>query len=352
MDTDYSSSGKKLTYEDVAECAQKFLTECPVVVLGSGATIPHGLPSMPGLAESLLKIIKDTTPAWGKFEQQLGESKNLEQTLNNIVLPAETVTILIQKTWELVSAKDLYFYQRLLQGDTPFPLADMFKYLLRTADAHLRVVTTNYDRVAEYAANHVKAYASTGMTPGWLQRFVPDSLKMKHSPWYEGVVKILKVHGSLDWFRNATNATDDVVSVPLSPTIPLNLHPLVVTPGTSKDREAHKDPFRTIITAADAVLREATCYVCVGYGFNDEHMQAILVNRVKQDDISLLVVTKKLTDQIHRQFLDTPPKKFLFLEKADGGTKAYTPDYPNGSLIDGVSVWQLNKFMDMIEGKK
>lgn len=52
--------------------------------------------------------------------------------------------------------------------------------------------------------------------------------------------------------------------------------PLVVTPGVSKYRESHKDPFRTVMTAADQVIREANCYLCVGYGFNDEHVQTVI----------------------------------------------------------------------------
>jgi hypothetical protein len=130
------------------------------------------------------------------------------------------------------------------------------------------------------------------------------------------------------------------------------MQPLVVTPGASKYREVHKDPFRTVMTAADAVLREATCYVCVGYGFNDEHVQPILVNRVKKDDVPLLVVTKALTDQTRDAFIESPPKRFLFLEESGDGTMAYTPEYPTGILINGVSVWQLSNFMELITGEK
>ena len=50
MDTCFSSTDINLTYEDVAKSAQRFLADRPVVVLGTGATIPHGLPSMTQLA--------------------------------------------------------------------------------------------------------------------------------------------------------------------------------------------------------------------------------------------------------------------------------------------------------------
>ena len=112
-----------------------------------------------------------------------------------------------------MAAKDIKFHDQLLGGTPRFPLAEMFRYLLRTAEARIQVVTTNYDRLAEYAANRVQAYVSTGITAGWLQRFAPASVGAERppAPGFEGSVTLLKVHGSLDWFRDAGAA---VVGVP------------------------------------------------------------------------------------------------------------------------------------------
>lgn len=351
MTTNCPPSDSRLTYEELAKRAQHFLAARPVVVLGTGATIPHGLPSMRFLADRLLADITDNLKGWDTFSKRLYETKDLEQALHDVPLPQDTVEVLVRATWEIVSAKDIEFYEQLLMGGVAFPLTKLFAYLLRTADAHLRVVTTNYDRVTEYAANAVNAYASTGVTAGWLQRFVATSVNAERapSPGFEGLVTILKVHGSLDWFRDSTG---DVIAVPHAHGIPDDMKPLVVTPGVSKYREVHKDPFRTIISAADTVLRKATCYVCIGYGFNDEHVQPVLVNRVRKDDIPLLIVTKELTTQTRDAFIAAPPKRFLFLEEAAGGTKVYTPTVPEGVVLDGISVWQLQDFMKMITGEE
>lgn len=339
-----------LTYEEVAKRAQRFLAERPVVILGTGATIPHGLPSMVALADELLATIVDSPPGWDTFAQRLEETKDLEQALHDVALPEATVEMLVRASWEIVSAKDIEFYEQLVGGTPRFPLAEMFRYLLRTAEARIQVVTTNYDRVAEYAANRVHAYVSTGVTAGWLQRFAPASISAQRppAPGFQGLVTLLKVHGSLDWFRDSSAA---VVGVPLSRAIPTNMHPLVVTPGVSKYREVHKDPFRTVMSAADAVLRGATCYVCVGYGFNDEHVQPVLVNRVMKDDIPLLVVTKTLTSQTRDAFLVHPPKRFLFLEEAPGATKVYSQDHPAGTVLGAKSVWELHELMQMVTGQ-
>ncbi len=348
---DRTLSENDFTYEDLARCAQHFLAERPVIVLGTGATIPHGLPSMPVLADLLLAAIKGNPIGWAEFSTRLRTTKDLEQTLHDVALPDETVGILVAAIWEIISSKDLEFYEQLLNGSALFPLADLFKYLLRTADSCIRVVTTNYDRLAEYAANYICAYVTTGVTDGWLQRFIPASVNAGRPTalGYEGQVCVLKVHGSLDWFRDAT---DNVFGVPLARAIPPNTQPLVVTPGVTKYRAVHKDPFRTVMTAADSVLRGASCYVCVGYGFNDEHVQPILVNRVIKNDIPLVIVTKQLTEQTRKAFLVNPPKKFIFLEETDGGTTVYNPGHPSGVRLDGVSVWKLENFMRLITGEK
>lgn len=335
------------TYDELAKRAQRFLADRPVIILGTGATIPHGLPSMSALADELLTAVAGGLPGWAAFAARLQDTKDLEQALHDVALPQETVEVLVRTVWGIVAAKDIAFHDQLLSGTPPFPLADMFRYLLRTADARIQVVTTNYDRLAEYAANRVQAYVSTGITAGWLQRFAPASVSTERppAPGFEGSVTLLKVHGSLDWFRDATAA---VVGVPLSRAIPAGTQPLVVTPGVAKYREVHKDPFRTVMGAADDVLRKAPSYVCVGYGFNDEHVQPVLVNRVMREDTPLLVVTKTLTRQTRAAFLDKPPKRFLFLEEAPGGTIAYTPDHPAGTVVNDVSVWQLHDFMQAV----
>lgn len=108
-----------MTYEELAKYAQNFLSDRPVVVLGTGATIPHGLPSMPALADALLATITDDPEGWDAFAEQLAETKDLEQALHDVSLPQDTVEVLVRSTWEIVSAKDIELYNQLLKGGVP-----------------------------------------------------------------------------------------------------------------------------------------------------------------------------------------------------------------------------------------
>ena len=346
-----TSTNHELKYEEIAKLAQRYLSLRPVVVLGTGTTIPHGLPSMAALADKLLAITTDIPEGWEAFASRLGYTKDLEQTLQDVNIPQGVLERLVRETWKFISDKDIKFYQQLLVNRSDFPLSDLFAYLLRTADAHIRVVTTNYDRVAEYAANVVRAYASTGITAGWIQRFVSTSVNNERmpAPGYEGQVTILKVHGSLDWFRDGTG---ELVAIPLAQEVPDGMTPLIVTPGASKYREVQKDPFRTIMSVADDVLKHAACYVCIGYGFNDDDVQPILINRVKRENIPLVIITKTMTTQTRDAFLAGPPRHFLFAEEASEGTRVYTPDTPGGVVLPGIHVWRLQDFMEMITGEE
>lgn len=340
-----------LTFEDVAQRAQKYVSDKPVLVLGTGATIPYGLPSMADLAGALLKDPALTGKGYSKFRKRLSKTRDLELSLHDVSLSPKAVDNIVNATWNLVSVADLAFHGKLVRGEAALSIESLLRHLLRTSDAKVSVVTPNYDRLAEYAANRVNAHVSTGMTAGPLPRFVPGMVNQERMPHvgYEGQVVLLKVHGSLDWFIGPGG---DIIALPFRPKIPDGFRPLVVTPGVSKYREVHKDPFRTIIAGADTVLRTARGFLCVGYGFNDEHIQPILVRRVQRDGIPLLLITKALTDAARQAFLKKTCQEFMLIEEHPDGSCVYCPEAPAGVVLKSISVWRVDDFMKMIAGEK
>ncbi|MCH7499061.1 MAG: SIR2 family protein [Nitrospinae bacterium] len=341
-----------MDYEAIAKLTQKYIASRPVIVLGSGASIPYGLPSMPALAEELLRKMDLKDSAWTKFKYDLEKTKDLEKSLNNVQLTDSLLERIVKETWNITAKKDIQTHQDLLTNKTKLALTCLFQYLLRTANPKLFVVTTNYDRLAEYAANMAKAEVLTGFTSGWIQRFVPDSSSngLFHSnPSFEGRIQILKVHGSLDWFGKQDQ---EPIAIPLAREIPENRTPLIVTPGISKYREVHKDPFRSIMAWSDGVLKKASCFLCIGFGFNDEHVQPILVDRIRNDHIPIVIVTKKLSEAARKAFLENPPKNFLILEEDKSGTTVYCLDCPSGEVLTNHQLWNLPNFLNMLLGEE
>ncbi len=72
----------------VAKAAQACFQRCPTIILGSGASMPHGLPSMRELGDYLngnLKTSNDAErDAWISVKSDLENHRNLEFALGPI----------------------------------------------------------------------------------------------------------------------------------------------------------------------------------------------------------------------------------------------------------------------------
>lgn len=150
-------------------------------------------------------------------------------------------------------------------------MAELIRKVLAPTPNKAAIVTTNYDRLTEYAADGVGATTVTGFEGSLIKKLELPSipLKTKRTRARERIVDIWKVHGSLDWFV-APDGT--IVAFPLTQTIPNDFQPLIVPPGKEKYSSTHDEPYRTIIAEADKAFVQAGAYLCVGYGFNDEHI--------------------------------------------------------------------------------
>lgn len=136
-----------ITFEQVAEAAQKYVAVCPVIILGSGASIPHGVPSMSGLAQELLNRVQvpgrsaDETP-WLNFKTELARTNDLEKALHQDALPTSLLDIVVRETWKVIAEHDLPVSEAVLADPGYLPLTKLFRHLLWTAQASISVITT------------------------------------------------------------------------------------------------------------------------------------------------------------------------------------------------------------------
>lgn len=63
---------------------------------------------------------------------------------------------------------------------------------------------------------------------------------------------------------------------------PTGYTPLIVPPGKEKYSTTHEEPYRTIIEEADKEFKRAGSFLCIGYGFNDSHIQPKLISANKK----------------------------------------------------------------------
>ena len=321
---------------------QGYLENSPLIVLGSGASAPYELPSMDGLAEEIRKsdtVISD--PNYSAFCTAVNNS-GLEGAIDTVNLLPETLKEIRRVVWETVNEKDLlYFDQHLI--DPPKALVELIRKVLAPTPNKVAIVTTNYDRLAEYAADGVGATTVTGFGGSLIKKLeLPStSFKTKRTRARERVVDIWKVHGSLDWF---VAPDGKVVAFPLTRTIPNDFQPLIVPPGKEKYSSTHDEPYRTIIAEADNAFVQAGAYLCVGYGFNDEHIQPKLLAQISKGK-PIVILAKTMTPACKKHIVEAGINKYLIFEFSDS---THTKVYGNGweETYEG-QYWLLDNFMNI-----
>ena len=343
---------------DVRRIAQDCLREYPLVILGSGSSVPFGLPTMSRLKQALCDAPIPKNPPqgfeeeWGVFSEKLklSDSDNFEKTLaefessDDISSYAATVIRdnIVRADWSamLGIARD---------NDLP-PLSRLFKYMLDSTRREVQVVTTNYDRIAECAIEKAGYRYYAGFTHGHLRQLGKDDRKSSPSRQVNhGVVNVWKVHGSVDWFYHA-GKPKRVIGLPISDGDPgEKWAPAIIFPGNLKCQHAHEEPFRTIIQKADAAIVNSKSILCIGFGFNDQHILPKLEECCQKPATFLVVLAEKLTDNTKDFFRQCRCRRRLALESASGGGKCrmFSFEYPDGVEIDE-DLWRLSSFISLV----
>ena len=315
------------------------------MIIGSGASISFGLPSMSDLATHLQQLsidqfLETDRDGWIEFCNQLSNGADLESALHQINLSSAITDQIVNEVWELVKSKDeLVFYDSLNKSNL-FPLGKLLSHMFQSSNGKIDIVTTNYDRLIEYACDQEQLNCYTAFSYGftkWLQ--FPTNIKT------ERVVNIWKVHGSIDWFKSDLNES---ISLSMLNRIPNNYKPLVVTPGVQKYQNTHLEPYRTIIGASDQALENASSFLCFGFGFNDEHIQPKLISKCQKNEASIVIVTKKLSDKTIELIESGSLKNYVAIECDDvnGGSVIHIPNHEQLRVAE--NYWSMDGFLNLV----
>lgn len=271
------------------------------------------------------------------------DSLGLEAAIDNSLLSEAAKNQIRRLTWDCINEGDIALFRDKDLEERMQSLVQLIKKIITTSPNQFTVVTTNYDRLFEYATDLYGASTVTGFEGNFFRKFYgfSDSVNNKRIAARERVVKILKVHGSLDWFMAEDGS---IISFPLQEKIPTGYTPLIVPPGKEKYSTTHEEPYRTIIEEADKEFKRAGSFLCIGYGFNDSHIQPKLISQIKSGGKPIVVITKKATDECLRLVTDTNVKKYLILEDNGSETRAiFNNEYTN---VNG-GIWSLKDFMEV-----
>lgn len=304
--------------ERLTTAIQKNLAGNPSLLIGSGGSVPYGLPSMKALSAEIIRKLGplyQTDTAWKSFITELSTSGNFESALDKAFLSNEIHNAVIDTIWSFIDMKDREAIVEFLKHGTFPSLTLILRKFVQKTDA-TNIVTTNYDRLIEFAIDSAQGAVKTGFTGDCVKAFGCFQINGT-----KRIVNLFKVHGSIDWFKHRINHNIMSTGFFSPETLSDIYEPMIVTPGRDKFRETHNDPFRTVMSEADAVLRKSASYLCLGYGFNDEHIQPIIIEENRNKNKPVVIVTKELTAKIEEFFLrDDNSNCLIISENPSGGT--------------------------------
>lgn len=332
---------------DYQKQAQDYYGNAPVIILGSGASAAHGMSGMGALSKHLIAHTDTSTISppelekWKEFCALLENGTDLETALQKVDVSQSLTLEIIKTTWGLINSEDILIFQRFLQDNSFFPLSRLLEHMFKSSQKFINIVTTNYDRLAEYSCDQKGLHHHSGFKHGYLRhQATPTEINVERK------VNIWKVHGSIDWFQSPLN---DTVAIPNTQSIPNNYTPLIVTPGTQKYQKTHLEPFRSIINYADQAISEAKSYLCIGYGFNDEHIQPKLMTKCQRHNTPITLITRSLSDSAKSLILSGAVKNYLAIErgKSDDQSIVYSSLNKNVCEVEK-NIWSLEGYLSLI----
>lgn len=329
---------------------QRHVCDGLVTIVGSGVSAGFGLPTMAELAEHLLRRVPEvlctSPPDWRKVADQLGSGMGLEAALASVTPDEPTQDAIITATAELIADRERTAFEAMLSG-VPNSIRDLLVYLLKTSES-ATVITPNYDRVVEFSAETANLGVDSLFVGQYCGRFDPvlsrDALKKSVSRpsrtggvkfEYRKHVRVLKPHGSLDWFslggRPVRLAT--ATSAPR----------LMITPGLTKYMRGYDEPFDRHREEANRAIDNAAGFFIIGYGFNDVHLEKHLRAQLARG-VPCLLCVRSLTPNAEKVVADHG--SVLSLSRPDHVSSGTLVSFGgNSAVIDGINLWDLKILM-------
>lgn len=288
---------------------QDFFQNGTVTVVGSGLSLSEGIPGMGALAmqlsgklPSMLTTSSDKS-LWSEIDKHLSSGLGLEEALH-LTKPNSNIEECIRKTTaEYIGEAEKKIFEEMITRGKSLRFSE-YLHRFNIKSEGLTVITTNYDRLIEYACESQNLCIDTLFIGKNFSRFSPEQSKYfycngmnkrngKLVATFAPKVTILKPHGCLSWHM----INGEPYSIPNYQANDC----LIITPGLNKYREGYSVPFDTHRTKANIAIDSAQRYVIIGYGFGDSHLETHLMQQLNYGKPALILthsLSAKATDVV------------------------------------------------------
>ena len=179
----------------------------------------------------------------------------------------------------------------------------------------LHVFTTNYDRLIEHGCD-LAGLRVIDRFVGALNPIFRASrieIDVHYNPpgirgeprFMEGVMRLTKMHGSVDWVFDKTNRTLARKGIPFGASashsdVPKSpIETVMIYPNAAKDVETTQYPYAELFRDfAAAVCRPNAVVVTYGYGFGDDHVNRVLLDMLAIPSTHLVIISYGAFDRI------------------------------------------------------
>lgn len=336
--------------DTIKKIIQDFFQEGTVTIVGSGLSLAEGIPGMWDLAGELQSkipgMLSDAADRkiWNQINDDLSKGTGLEEALHN-TKPSVYVEECIRKVTAIyIGNADKAVFEQVVRNGK---LLRFSEYLQRfnIRNQGMAVITTNYDRLIEYACEANDIVVDTLFTGKYLARFKPEQSKYSscvgvqkrnskgYVLQYAPKVTVLKPHGCLSW-----HLLNDVPYSLMNCSVEDSL---IITPGLNKYKEGYSVPFDTHRARANGEIDRAQRYIIIGYGFGDDHLETHLMQQLHGGKPAL-ILTHSLSAKAEK--LVNECKNITAVCHVNSiDTKIVTSNGEN--VLSGVNLWDLHEMI-------
>lgn len=166
----------------------------------------------------------------------------------------------------------------------------------------LKIFTTNYDLAFETAASNIGMTVIDGFeysipyrfNPSWFHYDIVHRSQSndKSTSYLPNVFHLYKIHGSVDWIR-----TEQGIQKRRSEK--QQGEPVIIYPSSNKYQTSYESPYLDMVSHfLNAIQQPKTAILCLGFGFNDKHINnAITMSLRTNPELLLMVGTRSLFDE-------------------------------------------------------
>lgn len=331
---------------------QDHFTDGLVTIVGSGLSVSEDIPGMVALAGHLLERVpqrlnNNDRASWGKVEADLSAGKDLETALLDNLANAALEAVIVELTASFILETETKIVQQVIAGERVLRFTRLLGHMLKP-NTGIPIITTNYDRLIEIAAEAAGLGVDTLFVGQLVGRFNPKQSryslcrgivqrrKTVHRTYADHIV-LLKPHGSLDWFFH----NEEPIRCPL----PLNSQRLIITPGFNKYRSGYERPFDAHRERANHEIDNAARYLIIGYGFNDDHLHTHLESQLRGGKPTL-VLTRGLSAKTRQLIKECSGMIAVCADKAREGASVLTNN--TEEFFPDANLWDLDVFINEV----